>query len=127
MTGWGTGFSLQLGTDNRIAAMVSGSYLSTSWMPQINVWYHIVATHNSANNLNILYVNGKEENKMTRAVAYEANPKTYIGVFYTSPSLYFNGKIDNVRIYSTTLSAYEIQKLYAQGSNDHQDLIASNE
>jgi len=112
MTSWGTGFSLQMGTVENIAAMVSGVYLTTSWVPSPGVWYHIVATHDSTTNLNILYVNGKEENRMIRAVSYETNPKTYIGVFYTSPSLYFNGLIDEPRIYNRALTAEEISQRY---------------
>ncbi len=112
MTSWGTGFGLQMGTTQKIAAMVSGNYLSSLQTPQAGVWYHIVATHNGANNLNILYVNGKEENRATQAVSYEASAKTYIGVFYTSPSLLFNGLIDDVRIYNRILSSDEVLSIY---------------
>jgi prepilin-type N-terminal cleavage/methylation domain-containing protein len=112
MTAWGTGFSLQMGTTQNIAAMVSGAYLKTSWTPSVGVWYHIAATHDAATNLNILYVNGKEENRVTRPISYEASPKTYIGVFYTSPSLFFNGSIDEVRIYNRALSPAEIRAAY---------------
>jgi len=122
MTSWGTGFSLQMGTAQNIAAMISGSYLRTSWVPKINVWYHIVSSHDAVTNLNILYVNGKEENRTTRAVSYEPNAKTYIGVFYTSPSLYFNGLIDDVRIFSEALPQARIEQLYADGLLTHQNL-----
>ncbi|MCK4355308.1 prepilin-type N-terminal cleavage/methylation domain-containing protein [Candidatus Parcubacteria bacterium] len=119
MTAWGTGFSLQMGTTQNIVAMVSGVYLKTSWTPTTGAWYHVAATHDAATNLNILYVNGAEENRTTRVVSYEANPKTYIGVFYTSPGIYFNGTIDNVRIYSEALSTTQIQQHYAQGAAKH--------
>jgi Tfp pilus assembly protein FimT len=112
MTSWGTGFGLQIGTTQNIAAMVSGAYLTTSWTPTTGVWYHIAATHDAADNLNVLYVNGDAESSTTRAVTYEANPKTYIGTFYTSPNLYFFGLIDEVRIYNRALSASEIAAHY---------------
>lgn len=112
MTSWGTGFSLQIGTTQNIAAMVSGAYLTTSWTPSIDTWYHIVATHDAATNVNVLYVNGHEENRGTRAVTYEASPKTYIGAFYTSPSLLFQGTIDEVRIYNRALTADEVLTQY---------------
>ena len=112
MTSWGTGFSLQIGTTQKIAAMVSGTYLTTNWTPKIDTWYHIVATHDSTTNENVLYVNGNRENSSTYPVSYEANAKTYIGVFYTSPNLFFDGLIDEVRVYNRALSAAEIQALY---------------
>ena len=68
MISWGTGFSLQIGPIQNIAAMVSGEYLKTSWTPSIGVWYHIVATHRSSDNLNVLYVNGVQENTMVREI-----------------------------------------------------------
>ena len=113
MSAWGSGFSLQIGTVQRIAAMVSGHYLRTTWAPVTGVWYHIVATHDNATSLNILYVNGREEARVTRSIFYEANARTQIGVFYTStpptiPALLFNGIIDEVRIYNRALSAAEI-------------------
>ncbi len=112
MTSWGTGFSLQLGSAQKIAAMISGTYLSSITIPSAGIWYYIVATHNSSTNLNSLYVNGILEATSTQAVVYEANAKTYIGAFYTSPNLIFNGQIDDVRIYNRALSATEIQNLY---------------
>ena len=115
MTSWGTGFSLQMGTSQKISAMISGSYLTTNWTPSIGVWYHIVATHDSSTNLNILYVNGKEENRSTQSVTYEANPKTYIGAFYTSPNLLFDGQIDGVKIYNYARTPAQVAYDYNKG------------
>jgi hypothetical protein len=112
MPSWGTGFGLQIGTIQNIAATVSGVYLKTSWTPSINVWYHIVATHRSSDNFTALYVNGVLENTTTQAVSYSVNAVTTIGAFYTSPGLLFNGKIGVVRIYNTVLSAANILTLY---------------
>lgn len=111
MPSWGTGFSLQIGTTQRIAAMVSGAYLTTSWTPSINTWYHIAATHDS-NDLNILYVNGIQENSLTRSISYTANAVTTIGAFYTSPSLFLDGLISQVRTYNRALTQSEIQNNY---------------
>jgi Tfp pilus assembly protein PilE len=112
MTSWGTGFSLQIGDTQKIASMISGQYLTTSWKPSTNVWYNIVSTHNSSNNENKLYVNGKLENTSFGTVNYEDNAKTYIGVFYTSPGLFFKGTIDDVRIYNRVLSDSDVKSLY---------------
>ena len=114
MPSWGTGFSLQIGPVQKIAAMVSGSYLTTSWMPSVGVWYHIVATHRSSDNYTVLYVNGVQENFTYRPISYVANAVTEIGVFYTSPSrqLLFNGKIPIVRTYNKALSSSEVLQNY---------------
>ena len=110
MPSWGTGFSLQIGTTQRIAAMISGIYLTTSWAPLTDTWYCIAATHRALDDLCVLYVNGVQENSTTRAITYTANAVTTIGCFYTSPSLLFNGKISDVMTYNRALTAQEIQQ-----------------
>ena len=110
---WDAGFGLQVGTAQNIAATIAGhTYLETSWVPQAGNWYHIVATHNSADNSNYLYVNGSFQASTTQVLTYEASPKTYIGAFYTSPNLIFPGLITDVRIYNRVLSAGEAAALY---------------
>ena len=115
MPEWGTGFSLQIGTTQRIAAMVSGVYLTTSWTPKTNTWYHIVATHRSSDTLNSLYVNGVLENTTTRSISYTTSAQTTIGVFYTSNSLHFLGNMANVRSYNRALSQSEVLQNYYGG------------
>ena len=114
MPQWGTGFSLQIGTIQNIAAMISGVYLTTSWTPSLNVWYHIVATHRSSDNLNVLYVNGVQENTVTREISYVENAVTKVGLFYTSdpPGLPFSGDINVVRSYNRALTASEVLQNY---------------
>jgi prepilin-type N-terminal cleavage/methylation domain-containing protein len=114
MTSWGTGFSLQIGTAQNIAIMVSGAYLQTTWTPEVNKWYYIAATHDSQTNLNVLYVNGKEERRSTRAISYESNPKTYIGAFYTTSGS-FSGTLDEVRIYNKALTSSRLRENYFSG------------
>ncbi len=115
-TVWGNGFGLQMGVTQKIAVTAGGIYLSTSWTPVVNTWYHIVATHQS-DNTTILYVNGKEENRASIALAWDTSPKFYIGTFYTTPSLYFSGMIDNVRIYNASIPASQIKEQYYAGLN----------
>lgn len=112
MPSWGTGFSLQIGFQQNIAAMVSGAYLKTSWVPSINTWYHIVATHRSTDNFTALYVNGVLENTTTREVSYAQNAVTTIGAFYTSKTLLFNGEISVARTYNRALTQQEITTIY---------------
>jgi hypothetical protein len=110
MPSWGTGFSLQIGPIQNIAAMVSGEYLTTSWAPHTGVWYHILATHRSSDDLNVLYVNGVQENSFIKSISYSANAVTEIGVFYTGGGLPIDGKIGLVRTYNRALTAAEVSQ-----------------
>lgn len=112
MPSWGTGFSLQIGTIQNIAAMISGTYLKTSWTPSLNTWYHIVGTHRSSDNLAVLYVNGVQENNTIQPVSYSTNAVTEVGVFYTGGSLYFAGRIGLAKTYNRALSAAEVLQNY---------------
>lgn len=119
-TGFDKGIVLQMGAVQNIAALVGGgagscSYVKTSWSPTVGKWYHIAFTRDASTNKNILYVDGKREADNTQLITYESNAKTVIGAFYTTPNLYFDGVIDDVRIYDKTFSSSEIQKHYAEG------------
>ncbi|MDD2270531.1 MAG: DUF2341 domain-containing protein, partial [Candidatus Dojkabacteria bacterium] len=104
MPGWGSGFSLHI-HPNMAGAMVSGTYLYSATIdPEINVWYHVVATHNDENEENILYVDGISERSSIRDVSYVPGAVTTIGCFYTTGSLKFNGIIDEIRISNTVRS-----------------------
>lgn len=111
MSSWGTGFSMQIGVIQRIALMISGQYLTTSYTPLLNTWYFICGTHDASNN-NVLYVNGKAENSVSREISYNANAVTEIGVFYTGGSLPLDGDIAMVMTYNRALSAIEILQNY---------------
>ena len=112
------GINLQMGTSNNIAALVgdgsSYSYIKSATVPVVGTWYHIVITHNSVDNNNILYVNGTNEKEGVRALSYTAGD-TIIGRFYRS-SLPFKGAIDEVRIYNRVLSADDVTDLYNRGA-----------
>ena len=116
------GINLQMGTNEDIASLVGSGdnsfYVKTDWKPKTGQWYHIVITHDSTNNENKLYVNGKLEKTYPYALLYNPNPPTRIGRFYTGITVQpftFDGLIDEVAIYNQALLSSQIQKLYAQG------------
>jgi hypothetical protein len=118
MQGWGSGFSLHIHPD-RPGAMVSGAYLNSSTVdPEVEVWYHIVATHNDSNEENILYVDGTSHKSSIRDVTYLDGAVTTIGCFYTSGSLKFNGIIDEIRISNTVRSAGWVAANHAAEKED---------
>ena len=93
---------------------VSGVTLST------DTWYHIVLVHdNSANTLK-WYVNGTEQNTNT-SVDVPSNTGTfYLGTNSNANDKYFNGQIDEVRIWNDVRTAAEI-------SDNKDDELVGNE
>ena len=83
-------------------------------------WHHIAAVRDATTDKLHLYLNGNSDvtpvTDITTASLNTAQPFT-IGSFNRSSGdqLYFNGSIDDVRIYNKALSAQEIQQLYQAG------------
>lgn len=77
-------------------------------------WYHCVGTFDG-NTWNI-YINGLLSNSQVDAVNLPTTGILEIGRYYHStPTQYFNGSIDEVRIYNRTLTQSEITRLYMEG------------
>jgi hypothetical protein len=114
-----TGINLQMGTSQRIAALVGNgttySYIRSTTVPVTDEWYHIVITHNALDNNNILYVNGAAEASGIMGLQYSLPVNTRIGRFYSN-SLPFIGAIDEERIYSRVLTQADVTNLYNQGN-----------
>jgi len=92
----------------------------------LNTWYHFAITHSSVNNTTVMYVDGKEVKRVSGTVLLfeNINAKMYLGTRTTllsSASSWppFNGLLDDVRIYSQSLVASDIQKLYAEGKDKY--------
>jgi hypothetical protein len=88
-----------------------GTNSSTACVNEINKWYHIVVTSQSANwnvycnNLNVISVNDP---------SLVDNISLYIG---GGPSNYFNGAIDDVKIYNIAMTEAQVKSLeYDAGS-----------
>ena len=77
-----------------------------------NTWYHIVAQKDSNNNANV-WINGVEMGSTGTPSAIAVN-KTQIGTRYNNNSYqyYFNGLIDQVRIYNTALDSTDVSNIY---------------
>ena len=85
----------------------------------VDTWYHIVLVHdNSANTLK-WYVNGTEQNTNT-SVNIPSNTETYyLGTNSDADDKYFNGRIDEVRIWNDVRTAAEI------GDNMDDELVGN--
>jgi len=84
-----------------------------------NVWHHVVGTYDGSTME--VYVNGVLENSASHTGDIRAVNFVRIGG-HSWPTLYFNGLIDEVRIYNRALSSAEIQKHYVEGSKKFQNL-----
>ena len=99
-TAHGTGFT----TDG---AFLDGAHVGTSLID--GKWHHIVGTYDGVNDS--LYIDGALAATATNTSTLQSG--CAIGYAYT----YFNGSIDDVRVYNRALSASEVTNLYGLGSS----------
>ncbi|MBK9256792.1 MAG: hypothetical protein IPM42_14995 [Saprospiraceae bacterium] len=83
-------------------------------------WWHVTMVHDGARN--IVYVNGEEVN--SKPVPTKLNSTSRPLCFGSNPiegGQYFQGALDNVKIYNKALTATEIAKLYSSGTTGIKD------
>lgn len=96
--------------DNNPEGTATGVMADTSFI-QKNRWYTVVFTYDGSKSK--IYVNGKLKNEMAKTVAFNANDQDlYIGR-HEDPNFpyYFNGVMDEVRIYNRAVNAKEAEVL----------------
>lgn len=112
----GGGAGLHISSGNIYFQIYSGGYINVSGGSVLtNTWYHVVGTYD--NSKLRIYINGelKGEVAKTGSITYHSGTPWSIGV---NPSgtgdggEHFYGKLSDVRIYSTALSASDIKELY---------------
>ena len=79
----------------------------------LNKWYHVIAIVNS--NKLTLYVNGESDGTFTLTNSILQPWQMIIGASLSGTPQYFNGEIDEVRIYNRALSAEEVKASYEAG------------
>ncbi len=92
----------------------------------LNTWYHVAVTFNStavAGTDPILYIDGDAKSltitDSVGSVVTDAGSNLRIGIRGSGLDRQFDGKIDDVRIYSDALSASEVEKNYNAGKSKH--------
>jgi len=80
-----------------------------------NVWWYVTMVHDGTND--IIYVNGKEANRKPVTGKLKNTTRALIfGSDAVDGGRYFNGSLDNVKIYNKALTAAEISKLFTLGT-----------
>jgi hypothetical protein len=114
-SGGGTDLDLQTETDNRFKFFIgtgAPNVAISNTVVKTNKWYHIIGTYQANNNIKI-YVNGVLEKTTLISITRNTNPNIFsIGQSGYWPGRFFNGTIDEVKIYNRALSAEEIEAEY---------------
>jgi prepilin-type N-terminal cleavage/methylation domain-containing protein len=98
--------------------MTPTAFYSNQVVP-LNEWHHILMTWDKTTKKTRLYYDGVDkggQNNVNSFTPLSSQP-LYIG--YGNNTGYFNGKIDEVRIYGQALEVSQIQELYAEGATIH--------
>jgi hypothetical protein len=90
--------------------------LGSSATLQVETRYHIVCTYDSSNNAQI-YINGSLDNSGSGNDGSPSSNNISIGV-RTGSSNYYDGYVEDVRIYDRVLSAGEVETIYAVNGID---------
>ncbi|MFT4867984.1 MAG: hypothetical protein ACI9LV_000597 [Candidatus Nanohaloarchaea archaeon] len=96
--------------------------------PNVGSWDHIVGMYDPAGPTSQIYVNGELVDRQTGTIDdFATSNPIYIGGRGGSTS-FFNGLIDDVRIYNRTLTPHEVQQLYQWGTRgrDMRNLTANS-
>ncbi|MGC2063788.1 MAG: LamG domain-containing protein, partial [Thermodesulfovibrionales bacterium] len=83
----------------------------------IGRWYHVAGTYNGT--VMRLYLDGIEVNSMAvnGPITIAGTPSVVIGRNVPTPSIFFNGLIDEVEIFNRALSDVEIAAIYNAGAS----------
>lgn len=96
--------SLGLGYSASLRRDITGTTI-----PSDGAWYHLAMVRASASSL-LLYVNGAQEaNNTTSVSGRTASTRMEVGAYSTSDYNPMNGRVAAIKIYTTNLSASEIQ------------------
>lgn len=83
----------------------------------INIWNHIAMTYNAADGTHKLYQNGVEVASRIRLNGvFHTASNVYFGREDSTVQRFFNGSVDELAVYSRSLSASEIQAIVNAGS-----------
>lgn len=111
------GYGLRLYGEGNIRLTINGGSqdVISSQIVSDGEWHHVAGTYDSFIGKLMVYVDGNYDSSSnyTSPITYSPEPRNVIGGIGGSNPTYFNGKIDELRIYSRALSLDEIKLLYS--------------
>lgn len=122
-----TQYGLELCDNGHLRFFVHGDYrhiAKSENLVQIDEWTHLVGKYTSATEEISLWINGsKQRHKVTSGKIPSHDYRVTIGYNPETGDRYFDGRIENVRIYNRPLSESEINKLYNHSLGDNTSLV----
>ena len=110
-------FQLYINDNSLIVQLQNGTNQESLISSSLTIgWSYITFTSNGINNNN-LYINGILEDSNNISWTLNGNTLDWSFGRFSLESSYFEGDIDDIRIYSRALSESEIQELYQYSSN----------
>jgi hypothetical protein len=133
IVGKGNNVQYQIYLEQSSSQIVGSVYNSTSYKSctfsnygnvSLNTWHHIVMTYDSVTGKINTYLNGVLNSTCSHSgnLAITIEP-VYIGL---KPNDYFNGTIDEVKIYNRALSADEVKENYNAKASNYQVALEYN-
>jgi len=118
-------FAVHLSPTGKVSVSYSASQLDTTSTPiNNNQWHHIAVTFSGGSTANtVLYVDGVSQTltEIGSAGTVNTGNQNY-AIGYNSPNpsfpFYFNGSIDQVRIFNTALNSTQVSELYNDETAD---------
>jgi hypothetical protein len=78
----------------------------------LNKWTHVAVSANRENNIVTVYMNGKKVGALKNLRHFEKSENPVLIGYQTDDNVYFDGKIDDIRIYNRVLSDEEVNEVY---------------
>jgi len=111
----GADLDMQAEPDNKFKFYIGSgapNVAISNTVAQADKWYHVVGTYQANSNIKI-YVNGTLDGTTSIGIARVHNPGTFcFGASSYWGGRFFNGTIDEVKIYNRALSAEEVKAEY---------------
>ena len=111
---------------NLLRTYIMGTSYTTNFAFPADSWTHIVSVYDQTNSSLKHYINGKEMQKFSPSAVINSAGLDFVMGKRCDPvgncggaCCYFNGSIDDVRIYNEVLSTAQIQQHYVQGAAKH--------
>ena len=118
------GYLLRLHSDAPYTGLCFDEMYTSAGILEAGTWYHIAAVND--NGTRKLYLNGVEQTLTGTPLTVQANSDSLrIGVDYLSSARYFDGKIEEVRIWNIALDSTQLREnMYRTLTGNETGLVA---